>query len=71
MPAGPDSELHVDLGGVQGVVFGDQEGLEGGPVYKESHGGELHVQHVVVPLFVTHLEGEREEKGQEVKVNSI
>jgi hypothetical protein len=45
---------------VQGVVFGDQEGLEGGTVYKESYGGELHVQHVVVPLFVTHLEGERE-----------
>ena len=60
MPAGTDGELRLDLGGVQRVVLSDQEGLEGGAVHKQGHGGELHVQHVVMPLFVAHLQTTRQ-----------
>lgn len=57
LPTGTNGELSFNLGGVQGVILCDQEGLKRGPVHKQRHGGELHVQHIVMPLFVTHLGG--------------
>lgn len=59
LPAGTDGELSFDLGGVQWVVLRNQEGLKGSSVHKQGHGGELHIQHVVMPLFVTHLDDTR------------
>lgn len=65
MPAGTDGELGFDLGCVQRVILRDQEGLKGGSVHKQRHGGELHIQHIVVPLFVAHLP---HTQGEAVKV---
>lgn len=55
LPAGADGELGLNLGRVQRVILCDQEGLKGGSIHKQRHGGELHVQHIVMPLFVAHL----------------
>lgn len=55
LPTGTDGKLGFDLGCVQRVILCNQEGLKGGSIHKQRHGGELHVQHVVMPLFVAHL----------------
>jgi len=55
LPAGTDGELSFDLGGVQRVVLCNQEGLEGGSIHKQRNSGELHIEHIVMPLFVTSL----------------
>lgn len=55
LPAGTNSELSFNLGGMQWVVLCNQEGLKGSPIHKQRHSGELHIQHVVMPLFVTNL----------------
>lgn len=55
LPAGAHCQLHVNLRGVDGPVVGDQVGVIGHPVHVEHHDGELHVDDVVVPLFVTDL----------------
>jgi len=62
LPAGTNGELSLDLGGVQWVVLCDQEGLKGGSIHKQRHGGELHIQHIVMPLFVTHLQKKQQSK---------
>lgn len=55
LPAGTNGELSFDFGGVQWVVLCNQEWLEHRSIHKERHAGDLHVQHVVMPLFVTCL----------------
>lgn len=55
LPAGTDGELSFDFGGVQWVVLCNQEWLEHSSIHKERHAGDLDVQHVVMPLFVTCL----------------
>ena len=67
MPAGTDGELGFDLGGVQWVVLCDQEGLEGGPIHKQRHSGELDIQHIVMPLFVTSLRRTRQRELRTVR----
>lgn len=56
LPAGTNRELSFYLGGVQWVVLCNQEGLKGSPIHKYRNSGELHIKHIVMPLFVTHLE---------------
>lgn len=55
LPAGTDGKLSFNFGGMQWVVLGNQEWLEHSSIDKESHAGDLHIQHIVVPLFVTRL----------------
>lgn len=55
LPAGTNGELRFNLGGVHRVVLCHQEGLKRSAVHKQRHGGELHIQDVVMPLFVTRL----------------
>lgn len=55
LPTGANCELSLDLRGVQRVVLCDHEGLEGRPIHKQRNSGELHVEHIMMPLFVTHL----------------
>lgn len=59
LPAGANSQLHVNLRGVDGPVVGDQVGFVGHPVHVERHHGELHVDDVVVPLLITDLTGRK------------
>lgn len=55
LPAGTNSELSFNLGGVQWIVLCNQEGLKGSSVHKQRHRGELHIEHIMMPFFVTHL----------------
>lgn len=55
LPAGTNCELGPNLRGVKWIVLRHHEGLEGSPVHKQGDSGELHVQHIMMPLFVTHL----------------
>lgn len=55
LPAGTNGELSFYLGGMQWVVLCNQEGLKGSSIHKQRHSGELYIQHIVMPLFVTHL----------------
>lgn len=56
LPAGANSELSFNLGGVERVILCDQEGLEGRSIHKQSHCRELDVQHIVMPFFITDLQ---------------
>lgn len=55
LPAGTNSQLHVNLRGVDGPVVGDQVGVVGHTVHVERHHGELHVDDIVVPLLIADL----------------
>lgn len=55
LPAGTDGKLTFDFGGVQWVVLCNQEWLEHSSIHKERHAGDLDIQHIVMPLFVTCL----------------
>ena len=55
LPAGANSQLHVNLRGVDGPVVGDQVGVVGHPIHVERHHGKLHVDDVVVPLLIADL----------------
>lgn len=59
LPAGTDGELGFDLGSVQWIILRHQEGLKGGSIHEQGHSGEFHIQHIVMPLFVAHLEHTR------------
>lgn len=56
LPTGAHRQLHVDLRRVDGPVVSHQVGVIGHPVHVERHHGELHVDDVVVPLFVANLQ---------------
>lgn len=64
LPAGSNSELGFDLRGVQWVVLCDKEGLKGSAIHKQRDCGELHIQHIVMPLFVTDLQETRSHSSQ-------
>lgn len=55
LPAGANSELSFNLGGMERVILCDQEGLEGNSIHKQRHTRKLDVQHIVVPFFITDL----------------
>lgn len=56
LPAGANSELSFNLGGVERVILCDQEGLEGSSIHKQRHCRELDVQHIVMPFLITDLQ---------------
>lgn len=66
LPASSNGQLGLQLGSMQGVVLGDQEGLEGHTVHEQGDRGELDVQHVVMPLLIAHL-GSEEMRRQRSK----
>lgn len=61
MPARPNHELSLDPGRVKWVIFSHREGLVRNAVHKEGRPWDFHVEDVVMPLLITHLQ---EAKGR-------